>query len=52
MLGVTARGADLPEAIKRAYAAAELIHFERMHYRRDIGAKGLKRYNKNAGMGT
>jgi phosphoribosylamine--glycine ligase len=52
VLGVTARGADLPEAIERAYAAIELIHFERMHYRRDIGAKGLKRYNKNAGMGT
>src|SRR5262249_7614999 len=52
VLGVTAAGVDLPEAIERAYTAAQLIHFERMHYRRDIGAKGLKRYNKNSGMGT
>lgn len=52
VLGVTASGADLPNAIGHAYAAAAKIHFERMRYRRDIGAKGLKRYNKNAGVGT
>ena len=39
VLGVTARGADLGEARARAYAAAEKIRFEGMHYRRDIGAR-------------
>ena len=52
VLGVTASGADLAEAIDRAYSAAGAIHFERMHYRRDIGAKGLRRYNQNVGTGT
>jgi phosphoribosylamine--glycine ligase len=52
VLGVTAAGADLAEAIDCAYSAVGSIHFERMHYRRDIGAKGLKRYNKKVGMGT
>jgi phosphoribosylamine---glycine ligase len=52
VLGVTAGGADLPSAIARAYAAVETIHFAGMHYRRDIGAKGLKRHNKNTGVGT
>jgi len=52
VLGVTAGGADLAEAIGNAYTAAGKIHFSGMHYRRDIGAKGLKRYNKNTGTGT
>jgi len=52
VLGVTSSGADLATAIERSYSAVEKIRFERMHYRRDIGAKGLKRYNKNVGMGT
>lgn len=44
VLGVTASGADLPRAIERAYAAVGRIHFEGMHYRTDIGRKGLKRW--------
>lgn len=44
VLGVTASGADLKAAIDNAYAAARLVHFEGMHYRTDIGRKGLKRY--------
>jgi phosphoribosylamine--glycine ligase len=44
VLGVTAGGASLPEAIDNAYAAAGRVHFERMHYRRDIGHKGLRRW--------
>ncbi|HTQ58178.1 MAG TPA: phosphoribosylamine--glycine ligase [Bryobacteraceae bacterium] len=44
VLGVTASGADLAAAIDHAYAAARHIHFEGMHYRSDIGRKGLKRY--------
>jgi phosphoribosylamine--glycine ligase len=46
VLGVTAGGADLSEAIAAAYAGVNKIHFEGMHFRSDIGAKGLRRYNK------
>jgi phosphoribosylamine--glycine ligase len=45
VLGVTASGEDLATAIDRTYAAARKIRFEGMHYRTDIGRKGLKRYN-------
>jgi len=45
VLGVTAKGADLKQSIHRAYAAVARIHFDGMQYRRDIGAKGLERYN-------
>jgi phosphoribosylamine--glycine ligase len=41
VLGVTAGGDDLPTAIARAYRAVEPIGFDGMHYRRDIGRKGL-----------
>ncbi len=42
VLGVTASGLDLPDAIRRAYEAVGKIHFQGMHYRKDIGAKGLR----------
>jgi phosphoribosylamine--glycine ligase len=42
VLGVTAGGDDLPTAIARTYRAVEPIGFEGMHYRRDIGRKGLQ----------
>ena len=42
MLGVTARGTDLPEAVERAYDAVMKIRFDGMHYRKDIAARGLK----------
>jgi phosphoribosylamine--glycine ligase len=45
VLGVTASGADLRAAIDAAYVAAGRIEFDGMHYRRDIGHKGLARYN-------
>ncbi|HEY7270362.1 MAG TPA: phosphoribosylamine--glycine ligase [Dehalococcoidia bacterium] len=38
VLNVVALGADLEAARRRAYANVERIHFEGMHYRRDIGA--------------
>ncbi|MCE5306405.1 MAG: phosphoribosylamine--glycine ligase [Acidobacteriales bacterium] len=44
VLGVTAPGATLQQAIAKAYAAVGHIHFEGAHYRNDIGAKGLKRW--------
>ncbi len=43
VFGVTAIAADLPSALDRAYAAVRKIRFEGMQYRRDIGAKGLRR---------
>ena len=47
VLGVTAAGQDLAGAIHGAYEAVRQIDFERMHYRTDIGRKGLERYNRN-----
>ncbi len=38
VLGVTALGNDLEQARQSAYAAVEKIHFDRMQFRRDIGA--------------
>ena len=37
VLGVTAVGGDLSEALAKSYAAAEKIVFEGVHYRKDIG---------------
>ena len=37
VLGVTAIGPTLGAALGSAYAAADKIHFDGMHYRRDIG---------------
>jgi len=37
VLGVTALGKDLPEAIAHAYAAAKPVSFQDMHFRTDIG---------------
>lgn len=45
VLGVTAAGDDLSTAIARSYQAVEKIRFDGAHYRRDIGAKGLKRWS-------
>ncbi len=42
VLGVTARGKDLPDAVERAYDAVMKIRFDGMHYRKDIAARGLK----------
>jgi phosphoribosylamine--glycine ligase len=43
VLGVTAAGQDLAGAINGAYQAARHIRFDGMHYRTDIGRKGLER---------
>ncbi len=42
VLGVTARGANLTQAVERAYAGVARIHFEGRHYRKDIAARALK----------
>jgi phosphoribosylamine--glycine ligase len=41
VLAVTALGNTIADAQKRAYQAIEKIHFEGMHYRRDIGRRAL-----------
>ena len=41
VLSVTARGTDLQDAVQRAYEAVNYIHFEGMHYRKDIAHRGL-----------
>ena len=45
VLGVTARGRDLREAVRNTYAAVKQVHFEGMHYRNDIGRGGTARAN-------
>jgi phosphoribosylamine---glycine ligase len=44
VLGVTGSGPTLADAIATTYTDIEKIHFEGMHYRTDIGHKGLKRW--------
>ncbi|HTS63165.1 MAG TPA: phosphoribosylamine--glycine ligase [Candidatus Acidoferrales bacterium] len=43
VLGVTGSGPNLTAAIDTAYSGVAKIQFEGMHYRRDIGRKGLAR---------
>lgn len=42
VLNVTALGADMKSAIDNCYEAVDKIHFNRAHYRKDIGARALK----------
>lgn len=42
VLGVTATGSDLREALDKAYKAVEAITFEKAHHRNDIGQRALK----------
>jgi phosphoribosylamine--glycine ligase len=43
VLGVTARAASLRAAVDRAYEAVDKIKFDGAHYRKDIGARALKK---------
>jgi len=43
VLGVTALGRDIPDAIDKAYAAVRGIRFEGAHYRTDIAQKAIAR---------
>jgi phosphoribosylamine--glycine ligase len=45
VLGVTAVGATFEQAIAQAYSAVDLISFEKMYYRRDIGFRMAKIIN-------
>jgi phosphoribosylamine--glycine ligase len=44
VLGVTVSGVTLPESVNAAYSAARSIHFDGMHFRTDVGRKGIKRW--------
>jgi phosphoribosylamine--glycine ligase len=44
VLGVTSSGPNLAAAIQNTYAAVSRVQFDGMHYRSDIGRKGLKRW--------
>ena len=41
VLGITASAEKLRDALSAAYAAAEQVTFENVHYRRDIGQRAL-----------
>ena len=43
VLGVTARGKGLDEALANAYKSVDVIDFKGVHYRKDIGSRGLRR---------
>ncbi len=45
VLGVTATGDDLQDALNKAYEAVQEIHFDDMFYRKDIGQRALKALN-------
>jgi phosphoribosylamine--glycine ligase len=42
VLGVTALGRDIPQAMERAYQGVSLISWDGVHYRKDIGSKANK----------
>ncbi len=44
VLGVTALGESLKQAVEKAYHYVELISFKNKYYRKDIGLKGLNRH--------
>jgi len=46
VLGVTATGKDLSEAVENAYKATGKISFEGSFYRKDIGKKALSVIHK------
>ena len=42
VLGVTALGDDIEDAVRRAYDAVKRVRFDGAHYRRDIAARALR----------
>jgi phosphoribosylamine---glycine ligase len=43
VLGVTARGETIAEAIKTAYSAVDTIHWDGVHFRKDIAYRAVNR---------
>jgi len=52
VLGVTALGETIKKAISRAYKAASEIKWDKVHYRRDIGQKAVKRMESLPAVGV
>ncbi|MCJ7772278.1 MAG: phosphoribosylamine--glycine ligase [Desulfobacterales bacterium] len=48
VLGVTALGDSIEKAIEKAYQAVSKIKFHDVFYRKDIGKKAIKRFEKKA----
>ena len=46
VLGVTALGDTISEAVDQAYSAVECIKWKDVHYRKDIGMKALGHHHK------
>ena len=44
VLGITTTAPNLPEAVEKVYRCVDLIHFDDMHYRKDIAARAFKRF--------
>ncbi len=49
VLNITGWDKDLPTAVERVYKAIEKIHFDGMHYRKDIAQKGIAHLSKYSG---
>ena len=47
VLGITATGDNLKEAIDKAYDAVNKVHFDNAFYRKDIGQRALKALSEN-----
>lgn len=43
VLGVTAKADDIKQAVDKAYEAVDKIHFEKVHYRKDIAYRAIAR---------
>ncbi len=43
VLGVTGLGDSVKDAIEKAYTGVQVIHWDKVHYRHDIGARALNR---------
>ena len=46
VIGVTATATNLSKAVRKAYIAADEIHFDKLHKRSDIGARALAALTK------
>ncbi|HBI26447.1 MAG TPA: phosphoribosylamine--glycine ligase, partial [Peptococcaceae bacterium] len=43
VLGITAFGATIEEAVQNVYAGVEKVNYQGMHYRRDIAHRALNK---------
>ena len=43
VLGIVGKGSDIKEAVSNTYRAVSKVHFDDMHYRKDIGHRAIAR---------